>query len=72
MYDAYKEKDVGYTFTFCTIDCFILVCYTCIFTSVKIKRFNEDLLKETSHPTCHSWQTDSHISRMQKTAETCS
>ena len=55
VHDAYKEKDVGYTFTFCTVDCFFHVCYTCIFKSMKIKRFNEDLLNETLLPTCHIW-----------------
>ena len=71
MHDAYKEKDVGYTFTFCTAHYFIHVCYTCVFTSIKIKKFNEDLLIEILHPNYYAWWTDSHISRVQKTAKTC-
>ena len=63
----YKEKDIGYTFTFCAVDCFIHVCYTCIFTSIKTKRINKDLLNETLRPHCHGWLSDSHISRVQKT-----
>ena len=71
MHDTYIKKDVGYAFTFCTVDRFIHVCYTCIFTLMKIKRFNEDLLHKTLYLTCHNWQTDSYISRMQKKAKTC-
>ena len=69
--DVYKQKDVEYTFTFCTVNCFTHVCYTCLFTSIKIKRFKEDLLNETLRPNCHDWLSDSYISRVQKTAKTC-
>ena len=58
------EKDVGYTFTLCTIDCFIEVCYTCVFAMIKVRRFTEDLLKETLRPNCHSYLSESSISRM--------
>ena len=64
-------KDIRYTFTLCTIDCFIHICYTCVFTMIKVKRFNEDLLNETLRSNCKIWQTDSHISRVQGTARTC-
>ena len=47
--NVYKEKDFGYTFTLCTIDCLIHVCYTCVFTLIKVKRSNKDLLNETLH-----------------------
>ena len=69
--DVYKEKDIGYAFIKCTIDCFIYVCYTCVFTLIKIKRFNNDLLNETLRQACHTCLCDSHILRMQGTTKTC-
>lgn len=71
MHNSYKEKDVGYIFTFCTVDCFIHVCYTYVFRSIEIKKFNEDLLIETLRPNFYSWLTDLHISRVQKTVKIC-
>ena len=43
--DTYREKDVPYTFTLCTIDCFIQVCYTCVFRMIKVRRFDEDYVQ---------------------------
>ena len=61
--DVYRSKDIGYSFTLCTIDCFIHVCYTCVFTAIRIKRFNEDILNKTLRPNCQSWLPDSSIAR---------
>ena len=69
--DVYKEKYVGYTFTLCTIDCFIHVYYTCAFTLIKIKILNDDRLNKTLRQACHTWLCDSHISRMQGTTKAC-
>ena len=56
--NTYKEKDVRYTFTLCSFDCFIHVSYTCVFTMTKVRRFNEDLLNEILRPNCHSYLSD--------------
>ena len=40
-----KKKNVGYTFTLCTIDCFIYACHACVFTLIKVKRFDEFYVK---------------------------
>ena len=39
--DVYKSYDIGYSFKLCAIDCFIHVCYSCAFTKLRIKRFEE-------------------------------
>ena len=69
--NTYKEKDVRYTFTLCSFDCFIHVSYTCVFTMIKVRRFNEDLLNEKLRPNCHSYLSDQTISRVQNTARAC-
>ena len=69
--NVYRSKDVGYTFTLCTIDYFIHVCYSCVYNMIKIKRFNENNLSETLWPSCHSRLSDSYLSRMNNTAKTC-
>ena len=56
--DTYREKDIGCTFTLYAIDCFIHVCYTCVLTMIKLRRFNEDLLNETLRLNCHSYLSD--------------
>ena len=37
---------------------------------IKTKRFNENILKETLQPSCHSRLSDSYLSRMNNTART--
>ena len=44
--DIYKSKGIGYSFKLCTVDCFIHVCYTYVFTMIRIKRFNKDVLNK--------------------------
>lgn len=69
MSDIYT--DTVYTLSFCAVDSFMHVYYTCVFTSLKIRRFNVDILNETLRSSCHSWLTDSYISRVQNSAKTC-
>ena len=69
--DAYRGKGVRYTFTLGTIDCFIHVCYSCLFTLMKIRRFNKKLLNEALRSDCQSWQSDSYIERVNGATKTC-
>ena len=52
--DVYK-KDISYSFTLCTVDAFIHVCYECVYNMILIRRFDETIVNQTLNWTCHVW-----------------
>ena len=70
--DIYRSKDIGFTFTLCAINYFVHVCYSRVYNTIKIERFNKNILNETLRPSCQVWLSYSfYISRINNIARTC-
>ena len=66
-----QKHNVGHTFTFFNQDSFVQICYTCLFSLLKVKKLDADDVNNKLREVCKFYLDDSTISRLNGHAKTC-
>ena len=71
MVNRYQKHDVGHTFTFCDQDFFVQICYTCLFSLLKVKKLDAGDVNNKLSEVFKFYLGDWIISRLKGHAKTC-